>query len=419
MNQYPSKRNIRTDRISYERVADDIKNSLDPLVEMPRGHNTKFGFDDFFRAMQRASLSGGSVAGKARADRATSDRKRPTPQWVRNIIATADTEHTVETFAAQANATVARLQRHKILPHTIDIACDMHFKTRYDKSYGPELVRARHKGKSGPNEVYLTIQCVVGDAPLILGIVPVGMLDTKEELLFRIMGLVDFEIGTVMLDRGFSSVCVMKALDKLGLAYIIPRPNTPRVKNMIVEYADGLRGETSVAYMENRDQESVCYFLRIVPRKRAAGTEPWDKFVGFSSNCPDIDLNRYDSRWVIETGYRMGGLVLPKTRSTEAAARLLCFVYGAIVYNAWITFNAMLAFMSGVRMTGRPVTMDDFKEFLLLICHVHHPPIPPDRTRNMARPVLRQPLQDTRLGHAVRRVLQHVCRAGRHVEQTP
>lgn len=418
MTQNHPKRNIRTDRSSYELVAGDIKNSLDPYVKMARGRNTVFGMDDFFRGMQHASLSGGSVAGKARADRATSDCKRPTSQWFRDRIATADTHETVETFAAQANAMVAELQRYKILPHRIDIACDKHLKTRYDKSYGPELVRALHRDKAGPNEVYLTIQCVVKDATIILGILPVGMLDTTEELLFRLLGLVDFEIGTIMLDREFFSVRVMKTFDKLGLRYLNPCPNSPRVKKMITEYAAGLREETSEAYLENRDQESVRYFIRIVPRKHATGSKPWDKLVGFASNSPDIDPDQYGSRWVIETGYRVGGLVSPKTRSTEVSARLLCFVYGAIVYNAWIVYNAMLAFMAGIRRTCRSVTLDVFKECLLLFCHVHRPPVPPDRTRNKTRTVLRQPLQDMRIAHAVRRVLQYVCRTGRHVDQT-
>lgn len=91
-------------------------------------------------------------------------------------------------------------------------------------------------------------------------------------------------------------------------------------------------------------RRQVPYILIITKRKSAkkSSTEPKDKFIGFATNIPDIDIAEYGKRWVIETGYSMIEAIRVWTRSTKIYARVFCFAFTLLLYNVWVMLNALL-----------------------------------------------------------------------------
>ena len=69
---------------------------------------------------------------------------------------------------------------------------------------------------------------------------------------------------------------------------------------------------------------------------------PEEKFIGFATNMHLKDSELYSKRWGTETGYRMIEKMRARTRSTNTVSRIFCFLYSAVMLNAWVMINAML-----------------------------------------------------------------------------
>ena len=100
----------------------------------------------------------------------------------------------------------------------------------------------------------------------------------------------------------------MPAIGHLGVAdlnsYLCT--NTGNVVAALNEFADKRRGKVSDNVIEN-SYESAPYNIVITERKSTRkeeeeSTDPKEKYIGFATNVPDIDVSKYASRWGIETG---------------------------------------------------------------------------------------------------------------------
>lgn len=118
-------------------------------------------------------------------------------------------------------------------------------------------------------------------------------------------------IRTVLLDREFFSVGVIGVLERAGVGYLMPCPNTDGVVGAIREFAAGRRPAVSTNTIRRSKNEYVTYTMIITKRRRrkskkqASTSNPEDIYIAFATNRPDIHLEKYACRWMIETGYRM------------------------------------------------------------------------------------------------------------------
>ncbi len=87
--------------------------------------------------------------------------------------------------------------------------------------------------------------------------------------------------------------------------------------------------------------------MKITERKKikrnTGNKEPKEKYIGFATNSPNVNVRKYAKRWGIETGYKMIESLRPRTRSTNMASREFCFLYAIIVFNAWVMANALIS----------------------------------------------------------------------------
>ena len=111
------------------------------------------------------------------------------------------------------------------------------------------------------------------------------------------------------------------------------------------------------------------YTPAITERKRCSrgdgDPEPHERYMGFATRVPGVDPDTYTGRWGTGTGYRMVEGARAKTHSKSPDARLLCFVYSACVFNAWVMANAALAEAMETG-AGKPlITQQHFKDALM------------------------------------------------------
>ena len=152
---------------------------------------------------------------------------------------------------------------------------------------------------------------------------------------------------------------MIRALDSMGVRYLIPRVNTDPVKTALEHHASTGSKKVSKMSIFNTKRISASYYGVIVPRKRISkkkmekkDPKPEEKFIMFATNTTWFDAEKHTMRWGIETGYRMIENTRVKTSSAGVTRRMIYFAYALLMYNMWVCANVELA---QFRWDGEPV----------------------------------------------------------------
>ena len=70
--------------------------------------------------------------------------------------------------------------------------------------------------------------------------------------------------------------------------------------------------------------------------------EPWETYIAFATNDPDIDVEAYCRRWGIEIGYRQLESMRITIRSRHHGARVMCMSMIIMLFNSWILADALM-----------------------------------------------------------------------------
>ncbi len=346
----------------------------------------------------RAALDNSYISGSASAVRreassdcgpARSAHRIPTDEWYRNILSMMDDGEVSECVGDAISSQIDRLRRMgKTPPDGMTIAIDAHLIPCYCKDHGVEQIRSRSKQGTDRFIRYVTAQCVDRGARLTLAAIHMPALESMSDFVRKLVDLArqaGANIKLVLLDREFFATDVMRTLDGMGVGYLVPSRNTDTVVNALDEFAAGRRGAVSELDITNSDGASFTYTILIMERrerKKDSKDESKNRYIGFATNMPDIDVAVYDQRWGIETGYKMLEAMRPRTRSQNIAARNFCFLYSVVIFNAWVLANAMLASCpAGMGQKGTAITQTHFKfmiESMLLLLSIIPPEPPPD-----------------------------------------
>ena len=373
----------------YQDVFGSIQGGLSQVAGVSERHNAVYGADDFYMQMVQACAHGTQVAGCAKSSRILAGTgpgpgcrrpRTPTGEWIRDAAARADPEETRRRFEEMVSSQIEQLRETGMLrgSETVTAAIDMHLIPRYDKKYGAELVRAKHKNGTHVFERYITLHCVDGGRRLALGVACIFALEDMADFVRRIIESAEragAKIGTVMMDREFFSAEVMATIDEMGTGYLVPCRNTDTAVCALEEFAAGRRGSVSESVIIGGCRQ-VQYTMLIVKRKKRGKGEskngepvPREAYIGFATNRPGTDLDSYGNRWGIETSYRMIDGVWSKTHSKNPAVRLLYFVYSVAVFNAWVVANTILGYITGIHTEGKSlVSPQHLKNVILSSC---------------------------------------------------
>ena len=350
-------RSMKNDPRTGGSVMDEIAGVVGPAVPVARKPNATYGMADFHRVMITACVLGVSVFGYASAVRriVTSrlglpDRHRVLPcgEWIRSVVAGVDARRLTGSFAGKISEQVDTLKSLGLLRSGMDVALDMHLIPRWDAKKTADLARSKMKSGTTWFERYVTVQCVKAGAQITVVAAHIPSLESTAGFVDRALDICrrgGVSIGNVLLDREFFSGDVIGTLERAGVGYLMPCPNTPGVVAAIREFVAGRRPDVSAHAIVKPHGERVPYTMVIVARRKRrrktkSSTNPEDVYIAFATNRPGIDVEKYAKRWMIETGYRMIENQRVRTRSRLAAARALCFLYSMPVYNVWVIANA-------------------------------------------------------------------------------
>ena len=338
-------------------IMDEAAGVMGPAVPVARKPNAAYGMADFHRIMIAACVLGISAFGYAAAvRRIVTDRRKlgrnhrvfPCGEWIRNVIARVDAPLLTDSFTRKISEQVSVLENLGMLSGRMDVAVDMHLIPRWDAKKTADLVRSKMKGGTTWFERYVTVQVVNAGSQITVAARRMPALEDSAAFVDQVISLCGkggVGIRTVLLDREFFSVRVIRVLEQAGVGYLMPCPNTDGVVTAIREFAAGRRPAVSTHVIRRSKNEYAAYTMIITKRrcrksKKQTSANPEDIYIAFATNRPGINVNRYARRWMIETGYRMIENQRVRTRSRTVAARLLCFLYSMLVYNVWVIANA-------------------------------------------------------------------------------
>lgn len=335
----------------------------------------------------------------------------PCGEWKRLVLEKLPAGASMSAFEDEVQRALQMIRELGTAPDKWDLAIDMHMIPRYDKKHGPELVRSKSKSGTDLFERYITVHSLMPGARIAPAVLPMPALGEKAAfvgaLVERCRGL-GLDIGTVMPDREFFSVDVIRTLDGLGVRYLIPCRNTFGVIETIGEFAGKRRGRVSEMDLKGGGGKKARYISVITTRKKRRRRNgggyvdedvdvfdydpeepPHRQYIAFATNDPGIDVEEYSRRWGIETAYRQIEAARPRTRSCNPEVRTFHFLYAAMLFNVWVVINAAYAVQDGrpaASRDGAPkVTQTDMKIcilfFVLLSTPRKKPPPEMPRTR--------------------------------------
>ena len=322
-----------------------VRENMEPFmscIAMPEGRNAKFGRRHLNRSMMYAAMGDSSVGGGASAVKDWRGREAPSDRWVVARLKSADAKAMHEMFMDSVRQKIEELRDQNKIPRKgLPIAADMHKIARFDKRPGPELTRSKYDRGTKYFERYITVSCTAGRARITLGAAHLRHGDSVPDALRNLLKTVQdagVRISELTLDLEFFSVESIRALQESGVKFLMPCPNTTNVVSALNEYAQKRRGRVSENVIKG-EPGSATYQMIITKRKSKKAKEggdakePKDRYIGFATNDPDIDLELYDSRWGIEITYKLVEETRAKTRITCLEAKMFCFYYSLLVYN--------------------------------------------------------------------------------------
>ena len=289
---------------------------------------------------------------KSRMATSTRNPQMPTAEWFRQRTKDAEVDLVAGCIDTIVSAQVASVRTAGRLPKRLVVAIDKHLIPRYDKKWENKLVRSKRKGGTNMFETYITAQCVNAGSRLNLAVLNMTQHSLNADFVRKIVEHVRYagvNPGLFLLDREFYSTDVIRALDSMGVRYLIPGVNTGPVKKALARHASAGSKKVSKMSISNPEKISASYYGVIVPRKKISkkkkgmkDPKPEEKFIVFATNASWLDVEKYAMRWGMETGYRMIESTGAKTSSIGVAPRMIYFAYSLLMYNMWVCVNVEL-----------------------------------------------------------------------------
>lgn len=163
-------------------------------------------------------------------------------------------------------------------------------------------------------------------------------------------------IKYLLMDRGFFSIDVFRALNSLKLKYIVCAKKTGKLLGSV-------EGKTHIQYTLEKPSDS--YTINLTAHRPDEETL-WVYATNLHSKHESIAYT-YKKRWGIETGYKSKNHFNANTTSKNYAIRIFLILLAITLYNLWILTN-LIADSTIIRKTSRKnqystkVTIFQFKQ---------------------------------------------------------
>ena len=325
---------------------DLVQKVVVPNLKLKTHHNCKYSYNDFFKLLTYAGINNGCAEGSANNLNFYSGDGCPNGDTLLYHLKKFDTSELLESYEKITDQIIVMAKNRGLLNGPVDCAIDFTDELYYGDRSDPMVVGTKPQKGTSKAYRFATLTIIEKDCRLTIRALPVNENTSKHDVVADLIKYAKerVEIGVLCIDRGFYSVDVFTTLNDLGVKYVIPAVQNPRVVWQ-------MRGQQPPKIIpitiENAKKKSITVNLVVVL------DDDMEKR-GFVTN---MDLDRmhtrkisklYSKRWGIETAYRVKKDFRPKTTSKNYVIRLFYFLLSVCLYNLWELVNVILALVKRI-----------------------------------------------------------------------
>lgn len=311
-----------------------------PNLKLKTHHNCKYSYDDFFRLLTFAGINNACVEGSAN-NLGFIGENCPNGDTLLYHIKKFTTTELLESYEKITDQIISLAKNRGLLNGPVDCAIDFTDELYYGDRKDPMVVGTKPQKGTSKAYRFATITLIDKECRLTIRSFPVSAETAKHEVVVDLVKYAQerVEIGVLCIDRGFYSVDVFTALDNLGVKYVIPAVQNPKIvwymrgqqppKIIPITIGNNWRGSVSanlVITIDN-DMEKRGFVTNMTPNRMHTRKIAY----------------LYSKRWGIETAYRVKKDFRPKTTSKNYVIRLFYFLFSVCLYNLWELVNVILA----------------------------------------------------------------------------
>ncbi len=184
---------------------------------------------------------------------------------------------------------------------------------------------------------WATIQLVGNAVPLVLNARPIRKGDSRveivEDLLDSAQELV--HVDEVLMDRGFDSQYVLKAVSDRQLKYVVPKrmytSEKAQTKRLLKRDEDRFVNDRRL----HLGHDEWLPTTLVYEQKQVSERTDYGQYAVFMTNKPAGTIREYSSRWEIESGYKSIKRFMAATTSKDFVLRFFYFAFACLLYSIW------------------------------------------------------------------------------------
>lgn len=271
------------------------------------------------------------------------DPDYPSLDTVHRQLARLDMDSVTTTINTRLSEIAVHARQLGLIPKKkVDLAIDCTDLPYYGDPNTPGVVGGKPK-KSTKWFFRFAVICVVEDGYRS----PLGVLPVDQFAMSSLTGIVTellemasrhVSVRTLLMDRGFYSVKMMRTLNELGVSWLMPAKETKRTRETMREMVESAEGRGPMSRRvelkgQDGEIERVTLMVEWSHRKK--------KWLGYLSDRRR-SMRRYGKRWGIETKYRDVNRGRGWTTSKRWVVRVLLYGVGVLVNGVWELYRRML-----------------------------------------------------------------------------
>ncbi|MGZ7109657.1 MAG: transposase, partial [Methanobacterium sp.] len=344
----------------------DTLKTLDRQIDLKIRTNSRYHQEDIFNLILTASVNTTSVENTVIELKDVKNKKSiPSADIVLYHIERQKLKELEYQLEQAINSSHQMAEKRRLFGKYAAIAIDIHEIPYYGKVNNPFIMGCKHKNGTSYCYKYATIDIVEKNQRFTLKAIPLTPLSNNativSDLLRHAMKYV--HVKYVLLDRGFFSIDVIKALESLKLKYIMPAIKNDKIKQVLKNNSDKTSYFLKYTMRSGKKDATFNLMVKYDEKDKEYYTFATNFQIVYKEDIKSI-AEMYKKRWGIETGYRVKKDFLAITTTECYIVRMLYFMVSVILYNFWLLCNLVYCRENGIELGTPKITTRIMKLYI-------------------------------------------------------
>ncbi len=257
-------------------------------------------------------------------------------------------------ISKMVDLTVTNAKSLGLVDKKINVAIDEHDEPYYGHSNNKLIYTPYHKYR-GTDKAYRLATMESVDKPRmtlsVIRKIPLDGIDLSKEVRLLVGHAISLGImiNILLMDRGYLSAKVLKALGNMDINYIIPVKLNKKAKRLMdtnMNEYNNIRYSIIKTGISSYKDKAETYLVHVIYNKNGKKYD-FAFYTNMDANMDNIIelAELYRKRWCIENGYLEKKESKEKTHSYTMYVRYFLYLLAILLYNLWILINCIISIM--------------------------------------------------------------------------